>query len=327
MQGQKIVVTGAGGFIGSHLCEELVRRGANVRALTHYNGRNDRGNLEDLPASVCEEIEFRPGDVRDPFFCSELIRGADSIFHLAALVAIPYSYLAPASVIETNVMGTLNVLEAARRHETPKVLLASSSETYGSAQHTPIDELHPLQAQSPYAASKIAAEKLAQSYWCSYQTPVVTVRPFNTYGPRQSARAFIPSALSQALWGDRVRVGSLHPIRDLTYVSDTVAGLIRAATQPDTAGEVFNLGTGEAQSMGKVLEEILSLVDREVPVEKDPSRERPNTSEVERLVADPQKSRDVLGWKPRVELSEGLRRARAWVESHRDLFKVDVYNV
>jgi NAD dependent epimerase/dehydratase len=327
MQGQRVVVTGAGGFIGSHLCEELVRRGANVRALTHYNGRNDRGNLEDLPASTYKEIEFRPGDVRDPFSCSELIRGADSVFHLAALVAIPYSYLAPASVTETNVMGTLNVLEAARQHETQRVLLASSSETYGSAQHTPIDELHPLQAQSPYAASKIAAEKLAQSYWCSYQTPVVTVRPFNTYGPRQSARAFIPSVLSQALWGDRVRVGSLYPVRDLTYVSDTVAGLIRAATEPDVAGEVFNLGTGKAQSMEKVLEEILDLVDREVPVESDPSRERPNTSEVDRLIADPQKSKDVLGWKPRIELSEGLQRTRAWVESHRDRFKVDVYNV
>ena len=244
INGKSVLVTGAGGFIGSHLTEALVRAGARVRALVHYNSRSDWGHLESLDPRGREALEVMAGDLRDPFYVAEAAKGVEVIFHLGALIPIPYSYRAPQEYVDTNIRGTLNVLEAARRHGTSRVLHTSTSETYGTALYTPIDEKHPLQAQSPYSASKIGADKLAESYWCSFGTPVVTVRPFNTYGPRQSARAFLPTVLSQALTLDVVRVGSLEPVRDMNYVQDTVDGFLRSAAAPGIEGQVFNLGSG-----------------------------------------------------------------------------------
>lgn len=326
MENLRVLVTGAGGFIGSHLCEALLNRGARVRALTHYNSRSDWGHLEDLPVDLRQDLEVRSGYVQDPDFCDDLIRGTDTIFHLAALVSIPQSYLAPSSFVETNVLGTLNVLNAARRHAVRRVVVISTSEVYGTAQYTPIDEQHPLQAQSPYSASKIAAEKLAESYWRSFETPVVVLRPFNTYGPRQSARAFVPSVLSQVLTADVLQVGSLDPIRDMTYVTDTVQGFIAAATREGVEGQVFNLGSGQAHSMQAVLDAILRITGRSVKIEQDPTRVRPSSSEVRELIADSSAAAEKLGWHCSVGMTEGLTRAADWVAAHLDDYKPHVYN-
>lgn len=327
MRDRRVLVTGAGGFIGSHLCEALVNEGAQVRALTHYNSRSDWGHLEGLASDLVQELEVRAGHVQDAAFCDDLVRDVDTIFHLAALVAIPYSYVAPSSFVETNVVGTLNVLEAARRHGVRRIVVISTSEVYGTAQHTPIDEQHPLQAQSPYAASKIAAEKLAESYWRSFETPVVTLRPFNSYGPRQSARAFVPSVLSQVLTADVVRVGSLDPIRDMTYVSDTVRGFIAAATRGGIEGRTFNLGSGEALSMSDLLDAILEVTNRSVQIEQDSTRVRPGSSEVLELASDSRAAAEELGWRCEVGLREGLAHAADWVAAHLDEYKPHVYNI
>jgi NAD dependent epimerase/dehydratase len=325
LRNRRVLVTGAGGFIGSHLVAALVAAGAAVRALVRYNSRNHWGALEHLPER--ESVDVRAGDIRDPFFVDASLDRVEIVFHLAALVSVPYAYIAPAQFIATNVTGTLNVLEAARRHGVRRVLHTSSSEVYGSARYTPIDERHPLQAQSPYAASKIGAEKLAESYWHSFATPVVVLRPFNTYGPRQSARAFLPSILTQALAGGVIRVGSLDPVRDMNHVDDTVAGLVAAAIAPDVDGLTINLGSGQAVSMAVLLEIALRAVGRQPPVEVDPERRRPEASEVRELVCDPARARDRLGWQSRVRLEDGVRQTAAWIAEHLDQYAPQRYSV
>jgi len=267
------------------------------------------------------------GDLRDPFYVAEAAKGVEMIFHLGALIPIPYSYRAPQEYIDTNIRGTLNVLEAARRHGTSRVLHTSTSETYGTALYTPIDEKHPLQAQSPYSASKIGADKLAESYWCSFGTPVITVRPFNTYGPRQSARAFLPTVLSQALTLDVVRVGSLEPVRDMNYVQDTVDGFLRAAAAPGVEGQVLNLGSGRGVRMGELLDLAIRATGRRVRVEHDAGRVRPEKSEVMQLICDASRARVALGWQPRVTLEEGVARTASWIADHLPDYKPTLYNV
>jgi NAD dependent epimerase/dehydratase len=327
LDGRRVVVTGAPGFIGSHLTEALVTAGARVRALARYNGGNHWGHLEELPASVLSQVEVVLGDVLDPFFVDRLIKDAEVVFHLAALIPIPYSYVAPAQFVQTNVMGTLYVLEAVRRHGVARLVHTSTSEVYGSARYTPIDERHPLQAQSPYAASKIGADALVQSYHRAFQVPAVTVRPFNTFGPRQSARAFVPSVVAQALSADVVRVGSLEPVRDMNYVEDTVAGFVRAATAPGVEGLALNLGSGRGVKMRELLDEILRLCERRVEVRVDEQRLRPAASEVAALVCDATLAREHLGWSSRVKLEDGLRRTVAWVAQHLSEYKPHVNNL
>ncbi len=324
--GRRVLVTGAGGFIGSHLAEELVRRGCGVRAMTHYDSRAGRSNLEFLPRDVYGAIEFIAGDVRDPFFMMEAVRDIDVVFHLAALIAIPYSYVAPASYVETNVRGTLNVMEAARRGGVSRVVHTSTSECYGTALYRPIDEKHPLQGQSPYSASKIGGDKVAESFFLSFDTPVATLRPFNTYGPRQSARAVTQAILSQLLSGcETLRLGSLTPERDLTYVSDTVAAFIAAADSDGAPGQLVNCGTGTAATIGELAKLAMDVTGREVEIVCDEERVRPAKSEVMALICDNAKAKDVLGWEPSVSLRDGLARCAEFVGDHLDLYKVDEY--
>lgn len=327
LKGRNVLVTGAGGFIGSHLTEALVAEGARVRALVHYNSRNDWGELDRLPGDARSALEIVAGDVRDPFLVDRVVAGTDVVFHLAALIPIPYSYVAPAEYVDTNVRGTLNVLEAVRRHGVARMLHTSTSETYGTAVYTPIDEKHPLQGQSPYSASKIGADKLAESYFLSFETPVVTVRPFNTYGPRQSARAFLPTVITQALTGDVVRVGSLDPVRDMNFVSDTVAGFVAAATASGIDGMTINLGSGRGVTMGDLLEMALKVTGRKARVEQEAARVRPEKSEVMQLVCDASLAGDRLGWRSRVTLEQGVRRTAEWIEAHLDRYKPGLYNV
>jgi NAD dependent epimerase/dehydratase len=310
-QGQRVLVTGAGGFIGSHLTERLVELGASVRAFVRYNGRGDEGWLTGSP--VREQIEVYAGDVCDPDSVARATNGVATVFHLAALIAIPYSYQNPESCVRANVIGTLNVLRAARDLGVARVVHTSTSEVYGTARYTPIDEAHPLQGQSPYAASKIGADKLAESFYLSFNVPVTTVRPFNTFGPRQSARAVIPTVISQALTGSEIKLGHLHPTRDLNYVSDTVEGFIRAAEHDAAVGQTFNIGTGTEISIGDLAKLIGELTGRPLVIMTDDARFRPKASEVERLLADATRAREILGWKPNVSLREGLLRTIAWM--------------
>lgn len=325
----KCLITGAGGFIGSHLAEELVRQGADVCALVHYNGQGRTGNLEFSDPHLVREMRVVGGDVRDTEFIDRLVGEADVVFHLAALIGIPYSYHAPRSYLHTNAEGTLNLLEAVRRHGTRRLIHTSTSEVYGSARYTPMDESHPLQGQSPYSASKIAADRLAESYFRSFGVPVVTVRPFNTFGPRQSSRAFIPSVAAQALsMRPHVQVGSLTPIRDMTLVDDTVSGFVAAATAVGVEGEEINLGTGVGYAMGKIARRILQLAGREeMALVEDTSRIRPAGSEVDRLISDNGKARDRLGWVPRHDLDSGLERMLDFIRRHPALYPLDQYAV
>jgi NAD dependent epimerase/dehydratase len=307
--GRNVLVTGGGGFIGSHLCEALVRRGDAVRALVHYNGRGDVGRLESVPAEIRNEIEVVSGDITEPYALRAVMSGREVVFHLAALIAIPYSYVAPHSFFVTNTLGTVHMLQAARDEGVARVVQVSTSECYGSAQTIPISEDHPLVAQSPYAASKIGADQAAGSFCRAFGVPVVTVRPFNTYGPRQSARAIVPTIITQALSDGTVRLGALDPTRDLTFVTDTAAGMIAAADAPDVIGETINLGTGEHISIGDLATRIFDLLERSgihAHVEHDSDRVRPTNSEVERLCSDPSKAKRLLGWQPEVSLTDGL---------------------
>jgi NAD dependent epimerase/dehydratase len=304
-----VLVTGAGGFIGSHLCEALVGRGDRVRALVHYNGRGDAGRIESVPPEVRSAIEVVAGDIRDPYALRDLVRGRELVFHLAALIAIPYSYVAPHSFFVTNTLGTVHLLQAAREEGAARVVHVSTSECYGSAQSIPISEDHPLVAQSPYAASKIGADQAAGSFCRAFEVPVVTVRPFNTFGPRQSARAIIPTIITQALTLGVVRLGALEPTRDLTFVTDTVAGMIAAADAPAVIGETINLGTGEHISIGDLATRIFELLEQtgvHAHIEHDAARLRPPGSEVERLCSDRSKAKRLLGWEPQVSLTDGL---------------------
>lgn len=325
--GRKVLVTGAGGFIGSHLTEALVERGANVRALVRYNSRNDWGNLEDLDPKTRAALEVVSGDIRDPFFVDRIVQGTEVVFHLSSLIAIPYSYVAPHSYVETNVNGALNVLEAARRHAVARVVHTSTSETYGTALYTPIDEKHPLQGQSPYSASKIAADKLAESYHRSFDVPVATIRPFNTFGPRQSARAVIPTIISQALTRDRIELGSLTPVRDLTFVKDTVRGFLRVAEAPEAVGDLINVGHGFGVTIGELVERIQKILGTNLPVKTAEERVRPEKSEVFTLIADRSKAERLLGWRPEVSLDDGLRAVIEFVRAHPERFKANIYNV
>ncbi len=326
--GKRVLVTGATGFIGSHLVEYLLDAGADVRAMTHYRSDPSLHNLEFLSREKRESLEIVRGDIADGFFVNRAVEGCDYVFHLAALIAIPYSYVAPASYVSTNVTGTLNVLEACRSHGTPRLVHTSTSECYGTAQYTPIDEAHPLQGQSPYSASKIAADKLAESYYCSFDLPVVTIRPFNTFGPRQSTRAVIPTIISQLVAGkEEVCLGSLTPVRDFTYVTDTVRGFIQGAITPDVEGGVFNLGVGKGITIGDLAVKLVELAGSNAKVTCDGDRIRPDNSEVMALISDNAKSREQLGWSPEFSLTEGLTETIEFVRENLHLFDVQCYSV
>lgn len=327
--GKRVLVTGAGGFIGSHLTEALVRRGARVRAFLHYNSRSDWGLLSSASSDVRAEIEACFGELTDPWSVDGAVQGCEAVFHLGALIAIPYSYAAPASYVDVNVSGTLNVLQAARTRGVARVIHTSTSETYGTARYTPIDEEHPLQGQSPYSASKIAADKIAESFWRSFETPVAIVRPFNTYGPRQSARAVIPTIAAQALAGlPKLMLGSLDPIRDLLYVEDTVEGFLAAGASDACLGAVTNLGTGNGISIGDLARKILHIAGRpDMPIDTDPVRVRPENSEVFELVCDPTKALERCGWRAKISLDEGLERTVDSIRKSLALYRPATYTV
>ena len=324
---EKVLVTGAGGFIGSHLTEELVRAGHDVRAMVHYNCRNSRGWLDSLPKEISDSVEVISSDIRDPFAVRNSVVGCKTVYHLAALIAIPYSYIAPASYVETNVMGTLNILQACLDEKVDRVIHTSTSEVYGTAQYTPIDEKHPLCGQSPYSASKIAADKLAESYHLSFGLPVSTIRPFNTFGPRQSARAVIPTIISQLLSGmSEISLGSLTPIRDFNYVKDTVSGMLSIANTEKTIGKVTNVGRGEGISIGDLVKLLLEICGSNVTVLCDSKRIRPEKSEVMELVCDNSKALKRLGWKPQYSMLQGLKETVNWIKENNKHYRANEYN-
>ena len=343
----RVLLTGAGGFIGSHLAEALLSEGCHVRAMVHYNFQNSWGWLDevvkDVPIQAWEKthlgvrcqwavgentLEVVAGDVQDPYFVDAAVGGCGTVFHLAALIAIPYSYVAPASYVSTNVQGTLNVLEACRRHKVTKLVHTSTSEVYGTAQYTPIDETHPVVGQSPYSASKIGADHLVESYCRSFDLPAAIIRPFNTFGPRQSARAVIPTIISQVLAGhEAVRLGSLAPVRDLNYVKDTVAGFLKIGASSASIGRVINIGRGEGVPVGEVARLILSICNSSALIEADEQRVRPEKSEVFKLVCDNSRARQALGWQPKYSLGQGLQETVQWFRSNLDRYKTGFYNV
>lgn len=327
-----VALTGSEGFIGSHLVEALVGRGHRVRAMIQYNSFGSYGWLDTLPSEVLEQVEPVLGDVRDARSVRGLMEGAEVVYHLAALIAIPYSYVAPQSYVDTNITGTLNVLEAARELGTPRVVHTSTSETYGTARTVPISEAHPTQAQSPYAATKAAADRLAESYFLSFETPVVTLRPFNTYGPRQSARAVIPTIAAQLASGKRtIELGSLTPTRDLTFVADTAQAFVAVGTAPaaQVVGEVFNAGSGREISVGELARTIAEVMGIDAEVVEDPQRLRPTASEVQRLVCDSTKLRGATAWAPQYDLRTGLKATVAWFSDPVNLarYRPDVYTI
>jgi UDP-glucose 4-epimerase len=326
--GRKVLVTGADGFIGSHLTEELLGAGADVRAFCYYNSNGSRGWLDQLAPGVARMPEIHFGDVRDARGVEAACEGIEVVFHLAALVSIPYSYLAPESFVETNIRGTLNVLEAVRRQKCARLVHTSTSEVYGTPDTLPITEQHPLKGQSPYSASKIAADKLCEAFASSFEVPVVVLRPFNTYGPRQSARAVIPTILSQLLSGrTAVRLGSLAPRRDLTYMCDTIAGFLAAGLSPGVEGETIHLGTGRSESIEDVFRAACAVCGVEATVEEDPARVRPPQSEVMVLQSDPARARQRVGWQATVSLHQGLAETARWIGANLDRYRPDAYAV
>jgi NAD dependent epimerase/dehydratase len=323
--GKRVLVTGAGGFIGSHLTERLVQIGATTRALVHYHSLGTWGWLDHSP--LRGDMEVVAGDVCDRDSVCQAMQGAEVVFHLAALIAIPYSYHAPASYVRTNTEGTLNVLQAARTSGVERLVHTSTSEVYGTARYAPMDEQHPLQGQSPYSASKIGADMLAKAFYASFDVPVVTVRPFNTFGPRQSARAVIPSIISQCLAGDAVRLGNLYPTRDLNFVANTVDGFLKAASAPGVLGRVINLGSGREISIGDLAGLIARLAGSPVTIESDRQRMRPAKSEVDRLLADNTLARELLGWEPVIGLEEGIQRTIEWMKHNMERYRPNVYAI
>ncbi|MEL7564379.1 MAG: NAD-dependent 4,6-dehydratase LegB [Dehalobacterium sp.] len=334
LMNKKILVTGADGFIGSHLTEELVRQGSNVKAFVLYNSFNSWGWLDCLPKEIKDNLDVFSGDIRDPHGIKQAMKGCDVVLHLAALIAIPYSYHSPDTYVDTNIKGTLNVVQAARELEVEKVVHTSSSEVYGTAKFVPITEDHPLQGQSPYSASKIGADQIAMSFYDSFNTPISIVRPFNTYGPRQSARAVIPTVITQIASGKRkIGLGSLHPTRDFNYVKDTVQGFIAAAESDKSIGEVINIGSNYEISIGDMVQLIGKVMGVDVEIETDHVRLRPDKSEVERLWADNSKAKELLGWKPAyggfTGFKKGLEETAAWFTQPENLkcYKADIYNI
>lgn len=319
-----VLVTGAGGFIGSRLVEALAGRGARVRAFVRYNSRGNVGLLKTLPPAVQDRVEIIMGDLRDEDALEKAADGAALVFHLGALISIPYSYQHPVEVVRTNILGTLAVLQACRRHGC-RLIHTSTSEVYGTALRVPIDEQHPLQGQSPYSASKIGADKLVESYYRAFGVPAVTIRPFNTFGPGQSARAVIPTIITQALQAEEIHLGNLEARRDFTYLDDTVSAFIKAAEIPDLEGETFNLGSGSEVSVRELTEEIVALTNSRARVIVDEERLRPEKSEVLRLLADNSKARRVLGWSPQVSLREGLIKTIEWVRANMDFYRPGKY--
>lgn len=323
----RVLVTGAGGFIGSHLVEGLLRAGHSVRAFVRYASHGKRGWLEDLPADLQSRCEFFAGDIADPRAVREAVRGCAQVYHLAALIGIPYSYVAPHSYVTVNINGTLNILEACREEKVERVLVTSTSEVYGTAIYAPIDEAHPLQAQSPYSATKIGADAISISYNKAFNLPVTVVRPFNTYGPRQSARAVIPTIITQALFGEEIRIGSRDPVRDMVFVEDTVAGFIALAWSSSSIGCVTNLATTVGVTVGDLIDRIQAIVGRTLPVRETEERKRPEASEVFKLLGSAKLAKERANWEPRVSLDEGLRRTVEWFRERKNVEPVGQYRV
>jgi NAD dependent epimerase/dehydratase len=328
LKGKKILVTGSEGFIGSHLVERLIEKGARVKALVQYNSFNRWGWIDTFPENIKQELEIFLGDVREFDNIKKAVKGQEVVFHLAALIAIPYSYLSPAAYIKTNIEGTMNVMQACLDFEVSKVVHTSTSEVYGTARYVPMDENHPLQAQSPYAASKIGADKIVESLNLSSGLPAATIRPFNTYGPRQSARAVIPAIISQIIsHKDSMKLGSLLPIRDFTYVMDTVDGFIKAAEIDKSNGQTINLGNNNEISIGELLDKIIHLTGSKITLKTDEERMRPQKSEVERLRCDNKKAMEILGWSPTYDIDAGLKETIGWMELNKEYYKADIYNI
>ena len=325
LKNKKVLVTGAAGFIGSHLCERLVAMGANARALVRYNSMASWGWLDG--SSVKDEIEAISGDIRDRESLKQAIKGDDIVFHLAALIGIPYSYHSPISYVRTNVEGTLNILQMALENDVKLVVHTSTSEVYGTACYVPIDEEHTLQGQSPYSASKIGADKMAEAFHLSFGLPLTTIRPFNTYGPRQSARAIIPTIITQALTQPVIKIGNLRPTRDLSYVKDTVEAFIRAAECPDAIGKVINVGSKKEISVGDLASTILDLMGKNIPIKSDDQRIRPANSEVERLCAKNDKAQEILNWRPKHSLKQGLTETIEWIEQNLEQYRPGTYSI
>jgi NAD dependent epimerase/dehydratase len=326
--GRKVLVTGAGGFVGSHLVEELVDAGARVTALVHYNARSDLGNLAHADPALRDQVDVVFGDVRDPFMVQRIVKSQDVVFHLAALIGIPYSYHAPQSYVETNVHGTLNVVQAALEAGVGRVVHTSTSEVYGTAQYVPIDEKHPLHPQSPYAASKVGADSMAQSYYLSFGLPVATIRPFNTFGPRQSARAVIPTILSQLVAKQKtLRLGSLSPVRDFTFVKDLVRAFLLIGEEEKAVGTVTNVGTGQGVTVQEIIDSCCKITGARPQIEVDDSRIRPQQSEVERLVCNNTRAAGMLHWEPRHSLERGLRATFEFIAAHAGVYQPQRYAI
>lgn len=331
---KKILITGAEGFIGSHVCEALIQAGCRVRAFVLYNSFNHWGWLDHIPSDIQDSLEVFPGDIRDPYRVYKAMTGCDIVIHLAALVAIPYSYQSPDSYIDTNVKGTLNVLQAARDLGVEKIVHTSTSEAYGTARFIPINEDHPLKGQSPYSASKIAADQFACAFHCSFNTPVATIRPFNTYGPRQSARAVIPTVITQIAQGQRkIKLGSIHPTRDFNYIKDTVRGFLAVTQSDKTIGEVINIGSNYEISIGRLVEIIAEIMEVQVDIQTERERQRPEKSEVQRLCADNTSAQILTGWKPEYAgyegLKQGLTETIRWFSDCENLkkYRTSIYNI
>ena len=325
---KKVLVTGADGFIGSHLTEHLLEKGYDVKAFTFYNSFNTWGWLDTLPKEKLEQIEIFQGDIRDPNGVREAMKGVDGVFHLAALIAIPFSYHSPDSYVDTNIKGTLNVLQAARDLSLERVLITSTSEVYGTAQYVPIDEKHPYQGQSPYSATKIGADRLAESFYRSFNLPVTIVRPFNTFGPRQSARAVIPTIISQLLAGkEEIKLGSLTPTRDFNYVKDTANGFYEIAKSQQTIGQEINIATQREISIGDLAAELIRQINPKAVIVCEKQRTRPEKSEVNRLLGSNEKIRRLTAWEPKYTFEEGLAETIAWIRDNMSAYKTDIYNV
>jgi len=325
--GRKILVTGAAGFIGSHLVEELVKMGSIVRGFVQYNPNHNLDNLEKIPEEILRKVEIFMGDLKNIESVKGAMKDIEVVFHLGAQISIPYSYVDPRDFIETNIIGTLNVLNASREFNVKKIIITSTSEVYGTALYTPIDEKHPLQPQSPYAATKVGADKIAESFYKTYNLPIAIIRPFNTYGPRQSMRAVIPTIIAQALTNDRIKIGSLNPKRDFNYVKDVVEGFIKVAESPNTIGETINIGSGKTISVGEIVEIVRNILGKNFEVEVEDERTRPENSEVMILLCNNSKAREKILWEPKTSIEEGLREVVKYIRENLREYKQEKYHI